>query len=468
MNMDISKKKNISIIMVMVLSTTIFAAMIVHADSQTTISFGDKTIPQGSTKNVGLLISNVTHLGSFDIKISWNPKIINIVSVSENDDFKVASYINNNEGYVNLTVYRTVNVTGSVQPAILKVKAIGLVGESCILRINSSQLLTADPSPHEISHTRDNGLIEVGEPTSSGPSPGNPTPASENTPPVCNASLSETTGFVGETIMFDGSGSYDTDGMITSYTWDFGDEETGMGMTTSHQYDQPGAYEVSLTIKDDDGASSSDIITVVIQASANTPPTTPTITGPSTGSQNQSYHFTFDASDKDGDNLRFIITWGDDTSNTTEFSDENESVQVSHQWTDAGRFTITAQADDNKTVSSKSAHVILIDAKEIVIDDELVGVITDTNGDTIYDRFDGKADQISYQEDTDQYLLDTDGDSKWDYTYNVENDELSSYVEKQDDQPTSDISYLLIIGIIIVLVIIGIGIYLNKSKQQKK
>jgi hypothetical protein len=50
----------------------------------------------------------------------------------------------------------------------------------------------------------------------------------------------------------------------------------------------------------------------------------------------------------------------------------------------------------------------------------------------------------------------------------VENDELSSYVEKQDDQPTSDISYLLIIGIIIVLVIIGIGIYLNKSKQQKK
>ncbi|UCF12941.1 MAG: PKD domain-containing protein, partial [Thermoplasmatales archaeon] len=43
-----------------------------------------------------------------------------------------------------------------------------------------------------------------------------------------------------QTIVFDASGSFDTDGVIVSYYWDFGDGENGSGITTSHIYENPG------------------------------------------------------------------------------------------------------------------------------------------------------------------------------------------------------------------------------------
>ncbi|MEW5759488.1 MAG: PQQ-binding-like beta-propeller repeat protein, partial [Candidatus Thermoplasmatota archaeon] len=70
---------------------------------------------------------------------------------------------------------------------------------------------------------------------------------------------------VGEKIFFS-SGSYDVDGKITSYSWDFGD---GFVFDTNesfayHIYDQPGSYNVKLLIYDNDGLSNSSYIIVQI------------------------------------------------------------------------------------------------------------------------------------------------------------------------------------------------------------
>jgi len=61
---------------------------------------------------------------------------------------------------------------------------------------------------------------------------------------------------VGETVTFDASASYDPDGTIVSYSWDFGDGASGSGITTTHVYAAGGTYTVALTAIDNEGLNS--------------------------------------------------------------------------------------------------------------------------------------------------------------------------------------------------------------------
>lgn len=49
----------------------------------------------------------------------------------------------------------------------------------------------------------------------------------------------------------DASASFDPDGQIVEYRWDFGDGSTGEGETVSHVYDASGEYTVTLSVTDD-------------------------------------------------------------------------------------------------------------------------------------------------------------------------------------------------------------------------
>ena len=78
---------------------------------------------------------------------------------------------------------------------------------------------------------------------------------------------------------FDAFSSSDSDGSIVSYEWTFGDGDTASGVTSANNYLFPGAYVVTLTVTDDDGAPhvTSDTLTVDLPAVANIqfPPDTP-------------------------------------------------------------------------------------------------------------------------------------------------------------------------------------------------
>jgi PKD repeat protein len=53
---------------------------------------------------------------------------------------------------------------------------------------------------------------------------------------------------VNQLVTFDASGTYDPSGIITSYTWDFGDDRTGEGMVVTHSYSVASSYTVTLRV----------------------------------------------------------------------------------------------------------------------------------------------------------------------------------------------------------------------------
>lgn len=90
-----------------------------------------------------------------------------------------------------------------------------------------------------------------------------------NDPPVADAGPDRTV-IVDEVVTFDGSGSYDVDGTIIAYAWDFGDGSTGTGINPTHGYGTVGMYTVVLTVTDNDGLIDTDeVIVTVTEVAAN-------------------------------------------------------------------------------------------------------------------------------------------------------------------------------------------------------
>jgi subtilisin family serine protease len=62
---------------------------------------------------------------------------------------------------------------------------------------------------------------------------------------------------------FSAAGSSDADGSIVSYGWAYGDGATGTGVSAARTYASGGTYSVTLTVQDDDGATTSTSANVV-------------------------------------------------------------------------------------------------------------------------------------------------------------------------------------------------------------
>jgi PKD repeat protein len=59
--------------------------------------------------------------------------------------------------------------------------------------------------------------------------------------------------------------STDSDGIIVSWFWDFGDGKTSSNKNPSHWYRGYGTYTITLTVTDDDGAKNSQLKTVTFE-----------------------------------------------------------------------------------------------------------------------------------------------------------------------------------------------------------
>lgn len=69
-------------------------------------------------------------------------------------------------------------------------------------------------------------------------------------PPVASFTYSPENPVVDEPVNFDATSSYDPDGAIDSYYWNFGDGSASTANNPSHVYSNPGTYTIRLTITD--------------------------------------------------------------------------------------------------------------------------------------------------------------------------------------------------------------------------
>ncbi|MGZ5482172.1 MAG: PKD domain-containing protein, partial [Pyrinomonadaceae bacterium] len=175
---------------------------------------------------------------------------------------------------------------------------------------------------------------------------------SANQAPIANAG-GPYSGIVGQAVTFNGSGSFDPDGTIISYSWTFGDGTNGSGATPTHTYASAGTHTAALTVADNSGNAGSTTGSVTI--TANTSPTV-SITSPANGASftaAANITITANASDTDGtiskvDFYRGTTLMGTDTISPYSFSWINVA---------AGNYSLTAKATDNLGATSTSAAV---------------------------------------------------------------------------------------------------------------
>jgi len=168
---------------------------------------------------------------------------------------------------------------------------------------------------------------------------------------------------LGDTIVFNASQSYDPDGNITSYIWDFGDSETAEGVIVNHTYEGYGIYNVTLKVIDDKDAYGLKTLSIKIPA----PPVAQYNYTPSTVLEGEPILFNALSSyDPDGEIIGYCWDFGDGTSSM-------EPV-VNHTFMEPGVYNVSLTVTDIDGLSSSIVYEITVAPLPVLV----VNVNTDS------------------------------------------------------------------------------------------
>jgi PKD repeat protein len=176
---------------------------------------------------------------------------------------------------------------------------------------------------------------------------------SENTPPT--AAFSPPSCTAGQPCPFN-DGSTDSDGSVVGWAWDFGDGGASNEQNPSHIYAAAGSYNVKLTVRDDDGATSEVTQQVTVNAAPiNNPPTAAfTHSDCSAGMECQ---FTDASTDPEGNST--IVAWEWDFG---DFSGPSTEQNPKHTYIVGAGFTyrVTLTVRDNQGLTGSTFQDVTV------------------------------------------------------------------------------------------------------------
>jgi PKD repeat protein len=157
--------------------------------------------------------------------------------------------------------------------------------------------------------------------------------------------------------------SSDTDGLITTWNWNFGDNSTDTVQNPSHTYLSAGTYQVTLSVTDNLGKSGSITKNVIVNPLVNQAPIISNITGTQTNFKPLTYKFTETSSDPDG----FITQWNWNFGDGRTFTTTDPALKnPTHIYLFPGTYTVTLTVTDdglpdgtNKKTATSSIQIVV-------------------------------------------------------------------------------------------------------------
>jgi PKD repeat protein len=176
-------------------------------------------------------------------------------------------------------------------------------------------------------------------------------------------------------VALDGSKSYDPDGTIQLYRWDFGNGDYQDGPVIKRTFSSFGSYKIILTVTDDDGMTNSIGSTVTVNkadtafvVSTTTPTPAPAtnkapvaIMSASPISGFAPMAVSFDASksyDPDGKIVKYSWAFGK--------TSLGSGMVTSHTFTSAGSYIVTLYVTDDDGASTTATKTITVSDKRVL------------------------------------------------------------------------------------------------------
>jgi len=159
---------------------------------------------------------------------------------------------------------------------------------------------------------------------------------------------------VEETITFNGNDSFDPDGEIVKYSWDFGDGETDTGVNVEHTYNTAGIYNVTLIVKDNTGREGNDTFTVTVEEPIpkNEPPVAAVIEDMVVFASDIITFNATESNDIDGNISKYSWDFGD--------GNIGAGMIVEHTYGTPGTYNVTLTVTDDDGAESNDTFTLTV------------------------------------------------------------------------------------------------------------